>query len=377
MKISRVKSHLLKPRVTVSAGGIERTANRSLVLVELETECGIKGYGITGLAPPKGIVHLIADVAAPLIVGSDPRTITAVWNTLYRELGHRGQTGLAAHVTSAIDIALWDIRGKALGEPVWRLLGGARSRVPCYVTCGLPSFDRDQLAAVAKDWVARGFGGVKLVVGVIARDQSHAYRNTTEALREDARRVMAVREAVGPEVDIAIDINCELDTQQALSLADLCRPYDIAFIEEPVMDNHPAQTADFRRQSRMQVATGQSLGGLARFGEMLAHHAVDILQPNVINCGGYTGGMRAADLALAFETPIGNGGGSTVHNLHLQAGAINGTVCEWHPYQSAGAAAVIFPTAPVPQSGWLIAPDRPGLGFDPDPDAIKEYTVPL
>ena len=214
-----------------------------------------------------------------------------------------------------------------------------------------------------------------MVVGVIARDRAHDFVNTTDALREDARRLQAVREAVGPAIDIAIDINCELDSQQALTLARLCAPYDVAFIEEPVMDNDPRRMADFRRMANMQVASGQSLGGLARFKELLAHDAVDFIQPNVINCGGYTGGLRAANLALAFETPICNGGGSTVHNLHLQAGVINGTMCEWHPYQSAGATAVIFPSAPLPENGWLSLTEKPGLGFDPDPDAVKEFAV--
>ena len=97
---------------------------------------------------------------------------------------------------------------------MWRLLGGARDKVPCYVTCGLPSMDREQLASVAKHWVAQGFGGVKMVVGVIARDRAHEFPNMTEALLEDAHRVKAVRDAVGQSVEIAVDINCEIDPRR-------------------------------------------------------------------------------------------------------------------------------------------------------------------
>ena len=376
MEIAHIEAYALKPIVPVKGPGFDRTAPRSVLLVEVKTKSGLTGYGTTGLAPPHAVIAIINGVAAPIIKGMDSRRISHIWDSLYREFGHRGQTGLAYHALSAIDIALWDIRGKALNEPVWRLMGGSRDKVPCYVTCGLPSFDREQLAAGAKDWVDQGFGGVKVVVGVIARERAHEFPNMTAALREDAERIRAIREAVGDRVEIAIDINCELDAQQALALAKLCAPYDVAFIEEPTRDNDPEGTADFRQKAGVQVAAGQSLSGLARFRELLQHRAVDILQPNVVNCGGYTGGLRAADLALSFQTPIGNGGGSTVHNLHLQAGAINGTVCEWHPYQSAGAMAVLCPSAPVPVNGWLAPGEGPGLGFDPDPAAIKEFRFP-
>jgi L-rhamnonate dehydratase len=245
--------------------------------------------------------------------------------------------------------------------------------VPCYVTMGLPSMDREQLASVAKYWVGQGMGGVKMVVGVIARDRAHEFPNMTEALLEDARRVKAIRDAVGPNVEIAIDINCEIDPSQALALVRMCAGYGLAFVEEPVPDNDARRMADFRRQTGLQIAAGQSMGALYRFKELLAHEAVDIIQPNVVNCGGYTGGLRVADMALGFSTPICNGGGSTQHNLHLQAGAVNGTICEWHPYQSAGAVAAICLTAPTPQNGVLHLTDAPGLGFDPDPAALKEY----
>ena len=375
MKIARVTAHALNPPVPIKAPGIDKTVNRPIVFAEVETDGGIVGHGISSLAPAGAVAALIDGVVTPIILGMDARRIAEVWNAMYRELCHRGQTGLAYHAISAIDIALWDIRGKALKEPVWRLLGGARDKVPCYVTMGLPSMDREQLASVAKHWVSQGFGGVKMVVGVIARDRAHEFANMTEALREDAYRVKAVRDAVGDNIEIAVDINCEIDPSQALTLAKLLKPYDLAFIEEPVPDNDPRRMADFRRHCGHQVAAGQSMGSLSRFAALLAHEAVDILQPNVVNCGGYTGGLRAADLALGFSTPICNGGGSTQHNLHLQAGAINGTICEWHPYQSAGAVAAICPAAPTPKNGVMALTDAPGLGFDPDPAALKEYAA--
>lgn len=375
MKITRITTHALNPPVPIKAPGIDKIVHRPILFVQIETDSGVVGHGISSLAPVRAVAALIDDVATPMIVGMDARRIVDVWNAMYRELGHRGQTGLAYHAISAIDIALWDIRGKALNEPVWRLIGGARDKVPCYVTMGLPSMDRDQLASVAKHWVEQGMGGVKMVVGVIARDRAHEFANMTDALLEDARRVKAVRDAVGHGIDIAIDINCEIDPAQALTLVRMCATYGLAFVEEPVPDNDARQMADFRRQTALQVAAGQSLGALYRFKELLVAEAIDILQPNVVNCGGFTGGMRAADLALAFSVPICNGGGSTQHNLHLQAGAVNGTICEWHPYQSAGAVAAICPTAPVPKNGVLHLTDAPGLGFDPDPAALKEYAM--
>ena len=280
MKIARVTAHALNPPVPIRRRASTAPSTAPSSFVEIETDTGIVGHGITSLAPAKGAAALIANTVTPLILGMDARRIADVWNAMYRELGHRGQTGLAYHAISAIDIALWDIRGKALKEPVWRLLGGARDKVPCYVTMGLPSMDRDQLASVAKDWVGQGMGGVKMVVGVIARDRAHEFPNMTEALLEDARRVKAVRDAVGHSIEIAIDINCELDPAQALTLVRMCAGYGLAFVEEPVPDNDARQMADFRRQTGLQIAAGQSMGALYRFKEAAGaaggrHHSAE------------------------------------------------------------------------------------------------------
>jgi len=211
------------------------------------------------------------------------------------------------------------------------------------------------------------------VVGVIARDQADKYANVSDALEEDARRVKAMRDAVGDKIEIAVDINCVLDDTNALRLARLLEPYDVHFIEEPTRDNDPARMADFRRSVRQLVATGQSLGGLARFGAVLAHEAADILQPNVTNCGGYTGGLRVADAALAFGKPITNGGGATLHTAHLIAGVSNGIACEWHPYMVADAMRQVFNGTTEPENGWLDMSETPGIGFTLNKDALKEF----
>ena len=372
MKIARVTAHALNPPVPIKAPGIDRTVNRPIVFVEVETDAGIVGHGITSLAPAKGAAALIANTVTPLILGMDARRIADVWNAMYRELCHRGQTGLAYHAISAIDIALWDIRGKALKEPVWRLLGGARDKVPCYVTMGLPSMDREQLASVAKHWVAQGFGGVKMVVGVIARDRAHEFPNMTEALlRGRPSRQSGARRGRPQHRD--------RDRHQLRdrSLAGAGAGEDVRGLRPCLRRGAgagqrsraawPTSAARPACRSRPGRAWARSTASTSCWRS----EAVDILQPNVVNCGGYTGGLRVADMALGFATPICNGGGSTQHNLHLQAGAVNGTICEWHPYQSAGAVAVICPSAPTPKNGILDADRRAGAGLRSRPGGAE------
>ena len=376
MKIARVEAHALFPENHIKIASIDRKLPQEMAVVEIETDDGHIGHGMTAICPCVTVAALVNSKIGPMIKGMDARAIVPVWTAIYTDLCQRGHTGIAYHALSMIDIALWDIRGKVLGEPVWRLLGGARNRVPCYVTMGLPSFEREQLAEIAKHWVGLGFGGLKIVVGVIARHQADKFANVSDALEEDARRVKAMRDAVGDKIEIAADINCVLDDTNALRLAQLLEPYDVHFIEEPTQDNDPARMADFRRKARQLVATGQSLGGLSRFGAILAHGAADILQPNVTNCGGYTGGLRVADAALAFGKPITNGGGATLHTAHLIAGATNGIACEWHPYMVAGGMASVFKHTTEPVNGWLEMSEKPGLGFELNPDALKAFKMP-
>jgi len=340
------------------------------VHVEVETAEGIVGHGFTAITEEDVIAQIVNGVAGPAIIGDDALAHEAIWEKLYWKTMPRGQTGYAAHALAAIDLALWDIKGKALGQPVWRLLGGARERVPVYATFGFGFFDRAQLAAAARHWVARGFTRLKMTVGneALRRRDSRAL---ADVIKEDAARVRAVREAVGPDIELFIDANCNLDLYHATHLAEMIKPYGIGFFEEPLSQNDVHQMAELRRISGMALACGQNEGLLFRFRDLLLNKSVDILQPNVAIGGGITQCLKVAGLAAAFNVPIDNGGAWPFHNMHLHAGLAHGGMVEYH-YLAVELCRQLYKDLPTPEKGFLMLPTAPGLGFEPDRDAIRE-----
>ena len=375
-KIARVTATPLNVPMHVTLAGADRKTSLACVHVEVETAQGLIGHGFTAITEEDVIAQIVNGVAGPAIIGDDAMAHEAIWEKLYWKTMPRGQTGYAAHALAAIDLALWDIKGKALGEPVWRLLGGARARVPVYATFGFGFFDREQLAAAAKLWVAQGFTRLKMTVGNEAlrrRDQ----RALLDVIKEDAERVRAVREAVGPDIELFIDANCNLDLYHATHLAEMIKPYGIGFFEEPLSQNDVHQMAELRRISGMALACGQNEGLLFRFRDLLLNKSVDILQPNVAIGGGITQCLKVAGLAAAFNVPIDNGGAWPFHNMHLHAGLAHGGMVEYH-YLAVELCRQLYKDLPTPEAGFLTLPTAPGLGFEPDRDAIREIArLPL
>jgi L-rhamnonate dehydratase len=370
MKIVRVTATPLNVPLHISLAGIERTSSLEACFVEVETDGGMTGHGLAAITRETVIAEIVNRVIAPAIKGEDPLANELIWDKLYWALMPRGQTGLAAQALSAVDIALWDIKGKACGQPVWRLLGGARQRVPLYATFGFNFFDREQLAAAAKLWVSQGYRRLKMVVGHEALRRRET-RPMMEVIQEDAARVRAVRESVGPDVELYIDANCSLDLYHATRLAELVKPYRISFFEEPLTQNDALQMAQLRRATGMPLACGQNEGLIFRFRDLLMHEAVDYVQPNVVSSGGFTQCAKIAGLAAAFNVPLANGGAWQYHNMHLQAGVANGGLVEMH-YLADLLYKQIYRGLPEPKDGWLTLPDTPGLGFEPYHDAIRD-----
>jgi L-alanine-DL-glutamate epimerase-like enolase superfamily enzyme len=376
MKIARVTATPLNVPLHIDLVGVNRKTALACCHVEVETDDGLIGHGLTSITEEDVIAQIVNGVAGPAIVGDDPLAHERIWDKLYWMLMPRGQTGYAAHALAAIDVALWDIKGKALNLPVWKLLGGAHPRVPVYCTFGFGFFDREQLAAAAKQWGSKGFKRLKMTVGNEALRHRDA-RPVMEVIREDAARVRAVREAVGSDVELFLDANCNLDFYHALKLAEMVKPYGISFFEEPLTQNDVPGMAQLRRATGLALACGQNEGLAFRFRDLLTAQAVDYAQPNVAITGGFTQCAKIAGMAAAFNVSVANGGAWGFHNMHLQAGVANGTLVEHH-YLAVELCKQIYRGLPEPADGVFVMSDKPGLGFEPDRDAIREIAkIPL
>ncbi len=387
MKISRVQATYLPGIPIEPPPFLSGPLRARAVIVQIETDTGLVGYGMTGEPQFQSIVEFVNNQARELLLGEDPLLHERIGYRMLRTYNNRYQTGVWSQGLSAIDIALWDIKGKAFGLPVWRLLGGAHSQVPAYVTFGEPSYDQEGLAKAAAYWVQQGFRMLKMVVGVRGSSegasasvrggglaQFESLLGQTSEPEVDAARVAAVREAVGPDVKIMVDANYLLPQHQALRLCKLIEPLNITWFEEPVYGNDPLLLAELRRATTIPITAGQNEGSRYRHREFLLNGSVDILQPNVTYVGGYTEAAKVAGMAQAFNLPIANGGGWPLHNMHLQAGMANGSFVEFH-YRFWQIYKALMQPFPAPVDGWITMPETPGVGLEPKPGAIEAYSV--
>lgn len=371
-RIARVSAVPLKVPIDFSWLGISRKGSTSICLVRVETDQGLIGHGITQHIDA-GVIARQVDTVTEKLNGFDPTQNELIWHHLYWTLSGGAQTQYASWAISAIDTAVWDLKGKIYDAPVWKLLGGARSKVQAYATLGVPGADADELCGIANKLIAMGFRAIKTQVGRPGLDHTKGQRPLIDIVRADARRIKALREAVGDDIEIGIDAQCRLDLTHALELVRLVRPYNVAFFEEPLVQNDVLLMADMRRRCEMAIHAGQSEGLSFRYRDMLIHNAVDVLQPNVAVTGGFTHCARIAGLASAFNVPI-NGGGYFWHMAQLQAGVAAGTTVE---YQTAAASAcrAIFAGLSELDKDWIVLADTPGLGFEPIAEAVTEYTA--
>ena len=363
MKIQAVRAsvHVFNTTLPLIGG---RDTPSDLVLCEIETDEGHLGFGLASRFMCHAIAAAVTRHLGPAIIGLDPRNLEQIHARLHPLVSERGQTiGVNLCALSAIDLALWDIAGKAANRSVAELLGGHRDYADIYVTFGFGRYDRDQLVEVARGLIAQGHGRLKMLVGV-----------AKGGIEEDAARVRHVRDALGPGVLLAIDANESLSLDHAMRLAAMIEDCNIAWFEDPVWRNNPRDLALLRQRTTIPLSAGQMDGHSARFRDFIEHDAIDIFMPNSLYNGGMTETRRVAYLAQIYDRPLSDAGGGGIFCLHHVAGFRNGTLAEMH-LAVEQLEQQLFLDTPAAENGRTFIPKKPGFGVTLNRDALKDTCV--
>ncbi len=379
MKITGVKAHCLaSPLETPFAFSQGWVKSRGACLVEVQTDDGLTGWGealCQGLQPPQIAAAAIESALKPLLLGADALQIEPLWHRMYLHTRDYGMKGALIAAISGVDIALWDLAGKSLGQPVWRLLGGAhRERAQIYAT----GFYRvkgqgeaPRLADEAKQRAAEGFRFLKIKLGFGVADD------------------LAVMQAVGRAIE-GKGLRLMIDTNHAYGVADAVRlgralaPHDLRWYEEPVAAEDLAGYRELRAKLDVPIAGGENEFTAFGFRSLLEARAIDIAQPDVCAAGGFTACRHIAALALAHGVQVnphvwGSSVGQ-VASLHLICAlpVANPSLfadepifeydCSSHPFREA------LVDKPLRQrEGWLARPEGPGLGIEVDRKALERF----
>jgi L-alanine-DL-glutamate epimerase-like enolase superfamily enzyme len=331
-----------------------------VVSVELRTDTGVTGTGFTytlGRGGP-AIAALIRDEIAPRLVGTDPLRREAVNQQLWWDLHWVGRTGISQLAISAIDIALWDIAGRHYGEPVWRLMGGARAQVPMYHTdCGWLHHSKDELIRESAAAVEQGFRGVKIKVG-------------RPELAEDLDRLRAVRQSVGDDVAIMIDANHAFTPAEAVRRGRYFEEVGLTWFEEPIRADNISGHLQLKEALTVPIALGESLYSVYDIKNYVEAGAVDVIQADVARIGGFTALAKIGAIAQAWDLKVAPHYLMELH-VHAVAGLPQGYYVE---YIQAFERLVQQPLQVT--DGMATAPETPGTGVTFDREAIARLQVP-
>ncbi|MDB5863372.1 MAG: hypothetical protein JWO70_1178 [Betaproteobacteria bacterium] len=364
MKITGLETRIVKLPLDepLADGPTTPGATQTFVTLRLRTDEGVEGIGITffGGGAMSAALKAAIDGLGALTVGENPLFIEFIVQKLRAAAQQSGPGGIFTLALSAIDIALWDIRGKVLNQPVSTLLGGFRDKVPTYASGALMrGFPLAHVEKAAARLVERGFRQMKTQL---------ALPGDTNPEKE-VERIRLVRNAIGPTVDLMCDINQRWDVRQAISIGRRIEEYNLFWLEDVVAhDDYPglAAVAD---ALATPVAGGEYVYGLVPFRHMLEHRSVDIVMVDVLRAGGISQWVKIAGMAEAFNLPIVNHLAPEI-SVHLVAAVPNGLTVEYMPWS-----AKLFREVPQPVNGELTVPDKPGLGLEFDADALKRYGV--
>lgn len=345
------------------AGGTCTGRLTSLILVHTDT--GHVGIGSAYSHP--GLVHLIVkDQLEPLLRGQDPREVEYLWERMYAVTRWYGRKGAAMSAIGGLDVAFWDLRGKAKDKPVWQLLGGEScTDCPAYASALLWKANVTELADEATRHLARGFRRMKMRLG-----RSEDY---------DTAAVQAVRGAIGKEHDLMVDASMRYHPELARRMGKLLEEQRVFWYEEPFLPEDVDAYAGLRGSMSVRVAAGENEFGAQGFRELIRARAVDIVQPDASRCGGITEVVRVAALArqaqLAFAPHTWSDAVTVMANAHVVAAHANGVTVEVDQTGNPFIDELLVEPLRI-HDGKLALSRRPGLGVELDGKLVDRHRMP-
>lgn len=344
MRITNVsaRAEIAPPRPDPIRDALQTLDGGGAVRVELETDEGVRGISTTHLGRLRGAIPvlrtMIEQELAPELVGKDPFLVRGIRADLQRLTEYHGASGITCFGLSAIDLALWDLIGHAVGQPVWRLLGAHRDRVPAYAMVGWLNYDLDRLRRVCSQAMEQGFRGVKIKIGAAT-------------LAEDIERIEVARAAIGRDGLLMADANQVFTLPEALKRGRIYQELGCYWFEEPLPADDMAGLAELAAALDIPIASGENNFGKRQFRELFVRRSVDIVQPDLRRAGGGSECLEVAAMADAFSIPYASHGGGA--HLHFLAAMPNCLLME---------SGLLPPDSPVRLiDGCYPLPDGPGL----------------
>jgi L-alanine-DL-glutamate epimerase-like enolase superfamily enzyme len=341
---------------------IQRVAHWEWIVTTITTDAGLTGTGFayTGGMGGTAIRELVDTYLAPLVRGEDPRDVERVWTRCWWELHSLGSGGLTRYALASVDVALWDIVAQKAGQPLYRLLGGARDRIRAYGSGINMHLDVPGLLEQMRGFLARGYRAVKMKVG----------KDNPE---EDVERVGAVREVVGPEVLVMLDANQKWSAGEAIQRGRMLARFAPFWLEEPVLADDRAAHCRVRDGAGIPLAAGETMYTRYDFADFLRSGALDVVQADVVRVGGFTEWLKIAKLAESFNLPVAPHFVMEL-SIHALCAVSNGLILEDLQGGSLTDLGLLAEPLRV-ERGELAPPARPGHGIVLDDAALRRYEV--
>jgi L-alanine-DL-glutamate epimerase-like enolase superfamily enzyme len=320
--------------------------------------------GLVGTVPASGgklAKLLIEEMLRPVVVGEDPMDHERIWQKMYWGMLSNGRRGAVMSAIGIVDNAVWDLKGRITGQPVHKLLGSFRDQVNSYGSGINLNLTDDELVAQMRGFAEAGFRMVKMKIG-------------HQDPKRDIERIRRVREAIGPDVDLAVDANNAWSLTSAIEISRQLEPFDIYWLEEPILADEIDSLAELACATRIPIAAGENHYGKWEFKELIEKRAVAIVQADVVKCGGVTEFLKIAAMADAHGLPVCPHFSNFV-DVPCIAAVPNGL---FHEYARDffEPASQLIETCARPMDGMVAPLDRPGFGIEIRPDAAQRYGTP-